>query len=108
MVGLGVPRRDEDEITLSAVQRLAATLDRDPTTFHRGSEMPESWYAILFGSIAPESALGPDGHLETRDFLPPLHASRRMLCGKRTHFIRPLTIGEMLPRDSTPTRREPT
>jgi len=104
---LGRTRRDEDEITLSAVQRLAATLDRDPTTFHRGSEMPESWYAILFGSIAPESALGPDGHLETGDFLPPLHGSRRMFGGRRTQFIRPLKIGEMVSRVSTVTRAEP-
>src|SRR5260370_14694259 len=107
MVGLGVPRRDEDEITLSAVQRLAATLDRDPTTFHRGSEMPESWYAILFGSIAPESALGPDGHLETGDFGPPLHGTRRMFAGRRTKFIKPLKIGEMVSRVSTATRAEP-
>ncbi len=89
------------------MQRLAATLDRDPTTFHRGSEMPESWYAILFGSIAPESALGPDGHLETGDFLPPLHGSRRMFGGRRTQFIRPLKIGEMVSRVSTVTRAEP-
>ena len=104
---LGRTRRDEDEITLSAVQRLAATLDRDPTTFHRGSEMPESWYAILFGSIAPESTLGLDGHLETGDFLPPLHGSRRMFGGRRTQFIRPLKIGEMVSRVSTVTRAEP-
>jgi len=38
----------------SAVQRLAATLDQEPTTFRRGSEMPESWYAILFAPIARE------------------------------------------------------
>src|SRR5260370_13504380 len=107
MVGLGVPRRDEDEITLSAVQRLAATLDRDPTTFHRGSEMPESWSASLFGSIARESGFGPAGHLETGDFLPPLHGSRRMFGGRRTQFIRPLKIGEMVSRVSTVTRAEP-
>jgi 3-methylfumaryl-CoA hydratase len=104
---LGRTRRDEDEITLSAVQRLAATLDQDPTTFRRGSEMPESWYAILFGSIAPESALGPDGHLETGDFLPPLHGTRRMFAGRRTKFIKPLKIGEMVSRVSTVTRAEP-
>ncbi len=104
---LGRTRRDEDEITLSAVQRLAATLDQDPTVFRRGSEMPESWYAILFGTIARESTLGPDGHLETGDFLPPLHGSRRMFGGRRTQFIRPLKIGEMVSRVSTVTRAEP-
>jgi 3-methylfumaryl-CoA hydratase len=103
---LGRTRRDEDEITLGAVQRLAATLDQDPTTFRRGSEMPESWYAILFGTTARESALGPDGHLETGDFLPPLRGTRRMFAGRRTRFITPLRIGDMVSRVSTVTRAE--
>jgi 3-methylfumaryl-CoA hydratase len=104
---LGRTRRDEDEITLNAVRRLAATLDQDPTVFRRGSEMPESWYAILFGTIARESTLGPDGHLETGDFLPPLHGSRRMFGGRRTRFIAPLKIGDAVTRVSTVTRAEP-
>jgi 3-methylfumaryl-CoA hydratase len=104
---LGRTRRDEDEITLGAVQRLAATLDQDPTIFRRGGEMPESWYAILFGPIAPESALAPDGHPETGDFLPPLHGTRRMFAGRRTKFAKPLKIGDMVTRVSTVTRAEP-
>jgi 3-methylfumaryl-CoA hydratase len=104
---LGRTRRDEDEITLGAVQRLAATLDQDPKVFRRGSEMPESWYAILFAPIARESTLQPDGHLLTGDFLPPLHGTRRMFAGRRTKFIRPLKIGDIVTRVSTVTRAEP-
>jgi len=104
---LGRTRRDEDEITLGAVQRLAATLDQDPTAFRRGSEMPESWYAILFAPVARESTLQPDGHLLTGDFLPPLHGTRRMFAGRRTKFIKPLKIGDMVSRVSTVTRAEP-
>jgi 3-methylfumaryl-CoA hydratase len=104
---LGLTRRDEDEITLGAVQRLAATLDQDPTVFRRGGEMPESWYAILFTTIAPERTLGPDGHAETGDFLPPLRGTRRMFAGRRTKFIRPLKIGDMVTRVSTVTCVEP-
>src|SRR5262249_23255034 len=96
-----------DEITLGAVQRLAATLDQDPAVFRRGDEMPESWYAILFGPITPESALGPDGHPGTGDFLPPLHGTRRMFAGRRTKFVKPLKIGDMVARVSTVTRAEP-
>ena len=103
---LGRTRRDEDEISLGAVQRLAATLDQDPTLFRRGSEMPESWYAILFAPIARESTLQPDGHLVTGDFLPPLHGTRRMFAGRRTKFIRPLKIGDVVTRVSTVTRSE--
>jgi 3-methylfumaryl-CoA hydratase len=103
---LGRTRRDDDEITLGAVQRLAATLDQDPQLFRRGGEMPESWYAILFGRTAPESTLGPDGHPETGDFLPPLPDTRRMFAGRRTKFIRPLMIGDAVKRVSTVTRAE--
>jgi 3-methylfumaryl-CoA hydratase len=104
---LGRTCLDEDEITLGAVQRLAATLDLDPTTFRRGSEMPESWYAILFAPVARESTLQPDGHILTGDFLPPLHGTRRMFAGRRTSFIKPLKIGDMVSRVSTLTRAEP-
>jgi 3-methylfumaryl-CoA hydratase len=103
---LGRTRRDEDEITLGAVQRLAATLDQDASAFRRGSEMPESWYAILFGPLAPQSALGPDGHPKTGDFLPPLHGTRRMFAGRRTRFFEPLRIGDVVSRVSTVTRAE--
>jgi 3-methylfumaryl-CoA hydratase len=104
---LGRARRDDDEITLGAVQRLAATLDQDPAAFGCGSVMPESWYAILFAPVARESMLQPDGHLLTGDFLPPLHGTRRMFAGRRAKFIKPLKIGDMVSRVSTVTRVEP-
>jgi 3-methylfumaryl-CoA hydratase len=100
-------RRDDDEVTLGAVQRLAATLDQDPARFRRGGELPESWYAILFGPLARQSTIGPDGHPETGDFLPPLAGTRRMFAGRRSTFHRPLRIGEMVSRHSTVTRAEP-
>src|SRR5262249_13230705 len=100
---LGRTRRDEDEVTLGAVRRLAATLDRDPTALQRGSDLPESWYAILFGPVALQSALGPDGHPKTGDFLPPLHGTRRVFGGRRTRFVKPLKIGDIVSRLSTVT-----
>jgi 3-methylfumaryl-CoA hydratase len=103
---LGRTRRDEDEVTLGAVQRLAATLDHDPNALRRRDELPESWYVILFGSVARQSALGRDGHPETGDFLPPLAGMRRMFGGRRTRFIAPLKIGDLVSRVSTVTRAE--
>jgi 3-methylfumaryl-CoA hydratase len=100
---LGRTRRDEDEITLGAVRRLAATLDRDPAALRRGDELPESWYAILFGPVALQSALGPDGHPKTGDFLPPLAGTRRVFGGRRTQFVKPLKIGDEVLRLSTVT-----
>jgi 3-methylfumaryl-CoA hydratase len=104
---LGRTRRDEDEITLGAVQRLAATLDQDPALFRRGGELPESWYAILFGPLARQGTIGPDGHPQTGDFLPPLPGTRRMFAGRRSTFHQPLQIGDMVSRLSAVTRAEP-
>ncbi len=98
---LGRTRRDEDEITLGAVRRLAATLDRDPAVLHRGDELPESWYVILFGPVARQSTLSRDGHPKTGDFLPPLSGLRRLFGGRRTRFIKPLMIGDLVSRVST-------
>jgi 3-methylfumaryl-CoA hydratase len=98
---LGRTRQDEDEITLGAARRLAATLDRNPAALQRGDELPESWYAILFAPVALQSALGPDGHPRTGDFLPPLAGTRRVFGGRRTRFIGPLKIGNAVTRLST-------
>jgi 3-methylfumaryl-CoA hydratase len=104
---LGHTRRDDDEVVLGAVQRLAATLDQDPHAFKRGAQLPESWYAILFGTTAKESDLGADGHPVTGDFMPPMQGTRRMFAGRRSTFHRPLKIGDTVSRLSTVTRVEP-
>lgn len=104
---VGRTRTDEDEVVLGAVQRLAAMLDQDPHAYRRGSEMPESWYAILFGSVARESTLGSDGHPVTGEFLPPLPNTRRMFGGRRVRFRAPLKVGDAVKRVSTVTRVEP-
>ncbi len=101
---LGRSQRDEDEIALGAVQRLAATLDQDPGAFKRGSALPESWYAILFGTLARQSDLGPDGHPVTGDFMPPMHGTRRMFAGRRTTFHRTLSVCDAVTRLSTSRR----
>ena len=104
---LGRTRRDEDEVTLGAVARLAATLDRDPAAFRHGTELPESWYAILFGPVARQNTIGPDGHPMTGDFMPPMLGTRRMFAGRRVYFHRPLKVGDHVSRLSTVTRAEP-
>ena len=83
---VGRSREDEDEVCGGAVRRLAAMLDQDPARYVQGSELPESWYAILFGPVARQSALAPDGHPVTGTFLPPLQNTRRMFGGRRVRF----------------------
>jgi 3-methylfumaryl-CoA hydratase len=84
---VGRTRKEEDEVTLGAVRRMAAMLDQDPDIWRYGSEMPESWYVILFGPIALQRALVRDGHLPAGDFLPPMGDARRMFGGVACAFI---------------------
>ena len=105
---LGRSRKEDDELSLGSVRRLAAMLDQDPTPHPRGSELPESWYAILFGPVARQSIIGRDGHPKTGDdLLPPLHNTRRMFAGRRATFHRPLKVGDMVERVSTVRQVEP-
>lgn len=98
---VGRVRQDDDEITLTGVRRLAATLDRDPAALGRGDPLPESWYAILFAPVARHSTLNTDGHPATGDFLPPLGGMRRVFGGRRARFTGALRIGDPVARRST-------
>ena len=103
---VGHTRKEEDEVTLGAVRRMAAVLDQDPDVWRHGSEMPESWYVILFGPVAPQGTLVRDGHLPTGDFLPPMGDARRMFGGRRVRFYQPVRVGDRVERVSKVTRAE--
>jgi 3-methylfumaryl-CoA hydratase len=103
---VGRSRKAEDEVYLGAVRRMAAMLDQDPGAYTHESPIPESWYVILFGPTALQSAIGPDGHASAGEFLPPLAGARRMFGGRRTRFSRPLRVGDRVERISTITRAD--
>ena len=103
---VGRTRKEEDEVTLGAVRRMAAMLDQDPDVWRHGSEMPETWYVILFGPIAMQRTLVRDGHLPTGNFLPPMGDARRMFGGRRVRFYQPLLVGDRVERVSKVTRAE--
>lgn len=90
----------EDEASPVLLRRLAALLDQDPGTIRRGAPMPEGWHVVLFGPLARQSALGPDGHPAMGDFLPPVPLPRRMFAGRRTQFVAPVEIGAEVRRVS--------
>ena len=103
---VGRTRKEEDEVTLGAVRRMAAMLDQDPDAYRHGSDLPESWYVILFGPTALQRTLVRDGHLPTGEFLPPMGDARRMFGGRRVRFHAPLRVGDRLERVSKVTRAE--
>lgn len=90
-----------DYVTIPAVHRLAATLDRDDPMPRAGDPLPIGWHAILFPRVVRHSQIGADGHPERGDFLPPVPLPRRMFAGKRTTFIEDLRVGDEVRREST-------
>src|SRR4051794_12616663 len=90
----------EDEASLVLLRRLAALLDRDPAALRRGAPMPEGWHVVLFGPLARQSGLGPDGHAARGEFLPPVPLPRRMWAGSRLEFVKPLRVGSRVRRVS--------
>jgi 3-methylfumaryl-CoA hydratase len=90
-----------DYVTIPAVHRLAATLDRDDPMPRTGDPLPIGWHSILFPRVVRHSQLGPDGHPQRGDFLPPVPLPRRMFAGKRITIHAPLHVGDEVRRVST-------
>ena len=98
---IGNTETDVDYVTIPAVHRLAATLDRDDPMPKFGDLLPIGWQSILFPRVVRHSQVGADGHPERGDFLPPVPLPRRMFAGKRTTIHSPLRIGDEVRREST-------
>jgi 3-methylfumaryl-CoA hydratase len=90
-----------DYVTVPAVDRLSATLDREDPFPRIGDPLPIGWHSILFPRVVRHSQIGPDGHPQRGDFLPPVPLPRRMFAGKRTTFLAPLHVGDEVRRVST-------
>lgn len=97
---IGRRESDVDYVTIPAVHRLAATLDRDDPLPRLGDPLPIGWHQILFPRVVRHSLIGPDGHPKRGDFLPPVPLPRRMFGGKRVSFLEPLRVGDEVRRES--------
>lgn len=90
-----------DHVTVPAVHRLGAMLDRDDPMPRAGDPLPIGWYAILFPRVVRRSEIGPDGHPKRGDFLPPVSLPRRMFAGRRTTYHDALRVGDEAVKRST-------
>ncbi|WP_052401981.1 FAS1-like dehydratase domain-containing protein [Muricoccus aerilatus] len=95
---IGRSRTDEEEITLSAVRRIAATFDGDPEAVALGDALPPHWFGLFFADIPRQSAIGPDGHARAGEFLPPIPLPRRMGAGRRVRTPGALRVGDTATR----------
>ena len=89
-----------DYITVPGVHRMAAMLDRDDPYPRIGDPFPIGWQQILFPRVVRHSQVGPDGHPQRGDFLPPIPLPRRMFAGKRVVFHSGLQVGDEVRRES--------
>lgn len=80
---------------------LIATLDAPDPEPRMGDPLPPLWHWFYFLEAAPASKIGPDGHGERGEFLPPIALPRRMWAGSRFVFEdEPLRIGDTARRRS--------
>jgi 3-methylfumaryl-CoA hydratase len=98
---IGEKETDIDYVTVPAVHRLSATLDRDDAFPKMGDTLPIGWHSTLFPRVVRHAQIGPDGHPARGDFLPPVPLPRRMFAGKRTTFSGDLRLGDEVRRVST-------
>lgn len=99
---VGRAEEQHDVVSAGALERWAATLDRDDPPVAAGDAAPPLSHWILFLPGARHSALGVDGHPARGGFLPPVHhLPRRMWAGGRLRFHAPLRAGMAVTRRST-------
>ena len=98
---IGKSQRVEDLIAPWPARALAATLDEADPNPKNGDILPPLWHWLYFHEATLQSKLGPDGHAERGEFLPPIPLPRRMWAGSRFRFDGPpLRIGETATRKS--------
>lgn len=98
---VGKTQTAEDTITAWPVRALTATFDETDPAPREGDPLPPLWHWLFFLDAVPQSRIGPDGHAERGDFLPPVPLPRRMWAGSRFTFDgTPLSIGDRATRRS--------
>jgi 3-methylfumaryl-CoA hydratase len=90
----------DDVLDPQQANRMAATLDREPT-FQTGDPLPPAWQWLYFHDVVPASQLGDAGHPRLGVTMPPVPLPRRMWAGGRLDFIEPLRLGERVQQVST-------
>ena len=89
----------EDLAAPFPVRALAATFDANDPDPRNGDVLPPLWHWLYFLDAALQSKIGPDGHAERGDFLPPVPLPRRMWAGSRFSFDgEPLRVGDTISR----------
>ncbi len=99
---IGKTQVAEDFAAPFPARALGPTLDADDPEPKMGDALPPLWHWLYFLEAVRASKIGPDGHPERGDFLPPVPLPRRMWAGSRFSFDgEPIRIGDAIKRVST-------
>ncbi len=90
----------EDMATARPVHLYAALRDL-PDVPEPGDPIGPMGHWFFFKTIVPASKVGPDGHPQRGDFMPPVPLPRRMFGGARTTYHKDLRIGERMKKVQT-------
>lgn len=97
---IGTHRTTSATLDPAQANRMAATLDREPT-FGHGDQLPPGWHWLYFHDTVPASRLGPDGHPALGETMPPVPLARRMWAGGNLTFVTPMQLGTTATRTTT-------
>lgn len=91
-----------EQLSARLVRWMAATLNHTELLDSQpGTALPPGWHWMFFNQVEPSERLGPDGHPQRGDFLPPIDLPRRMWAGSRLKWLLPLTVGMTVTREAT-------
>src|SRR5689334_22230548 len=98
---IGKTETVDDTVTATPYAALSATLDRPAERPPVGTALPPLWHWLYFLPLYKQSEVGPDGHAQRGEFLPPVPLPRRMWAGSEFEFGDPLRVGDRVCRVST-------
>lgn len=87
-------------VSLTPIQKLAATLD-NKDTFRNGDVLCPGWQWLFFTPTVPLRETDKDGHAVKGGFLPPIDMPRRMWAGGRIDYLHPIRIGQPVHKKSS-------
>ena len=97
---IGKTQEIEDNLEVSPLNRMAATLNEQQREYSIGEKVPTLWHWLYFLDSTPQSKLATDGHAKKGEFLPPINLPRRMWAGSRFSFKKSLNVGDKVIRTS--------
>lgn len=93
---IGRTETRDERIAPFPANAMAATLNRDDTSYVDGTALPPLWHWLHFLPVFKMSDTNYDGHAALGGFLPPVPLPRRMWAGSRLRFLAPMRIGQTL------------